>query len=266
MEHAVFYTADGGTLSHARADDLDSAVAIVERLRNEHGVTDAEVFAMTPVPVSFTPYFVAAVGDAPTAPPPLAATAGLVMAPLATPEAAPPEAAPPEAAQAESDESEAHDAPDEHEPEPDLEFEPEPEIANPVPVPLAAVADLPVALDPESDIGDTDEADILLGLDAPAFEPAFEPEPEVLEVAEPAEDPEPAPAVDDDEFVPQVEGGPAFATLSAASDTFRPVRGPLASVVDAVEEPAETPTAVPVAEVVPGPEAPASRSFGFFAR
>ena len=56
MEHVVFYPGADGTEVFRRAADLEEAVRTVERLRNDQGIGDASVFALTPVPLSFRTY------------------------------------------------------------------------------------------------------------------------------------------------------------------------------------------------------------------
>lgn len=81
MEHVVFYRGADGAPAHLRAAGLDEALAAVERLRNEQGVDDPELFGLTAVPLSFTPYYRVQVGE-------LAAGAGVGQAPVATPASA----------------------------------------------------------------------------------------------------------------------------------------------------------------------------------
>ncbi len=57
MEHVVFYSEDSGQSEFRRVGDLESAVRLVESLRNERGIADVTVHALTPVPVSFRTYY-----------------------------------------------------------------------------------------------------------------------------------------------------------------------------------------------------------------
>src|ERR1700712_5457595 len=57
MEHVVFFSQDSGQSEFRRVGDLESAVRLVESLRNERGIADVSVHALTPVPVSFRTYY-----------------------------------------------------------------------------------------------------------------------------------------------------------------------------------------------------------------
>lgn len=57
MEHVIFFTADGGSAGFARVGERDEAVAAVERLRNVDGASDVELHVLTPVPLTFRPYY-----------------------------------------------------------------------------------------------------------------------------------------------------------------------------------------------------------------
>ncbi len=58
MEHVVFSAAhDGAGEEFRRVASLEEAVRVVEHLRNDLGVTDPAVFALTPVPVAFRTYY-----------------------------------------------------------------------------------------------------------------------------------------------------------------------------------------------------------------
>jgi hypothetical protein len=58
MEHVVFSAAqDGAGEEFRRVASLDEAVRVVEHLRNDLGITDPSVFALTPVPVAFRTYY-----------------------------------------------------------------------------------------------------------------------------------------------------------------------------------------------------------------
>ncbi|MDQ1672122.1 MAG: hypothetical protein QOC98_684, partial [Frankiaceae bacterium] len=49
MEHVVFFSEDSGQSEFRRVGDLESAVRLVESLRNERGIADVTVHALTPV-------------------------------------------------------------------------------------------------------------------------------------------------------------------------------------------------------------------------
>lgn len=57
MEHVVFFTENPGEPEFRRVGDLEEAVRLVESLRNERGIADVSVHALTPVPVSFRTYY-----------------------------------------------------------------------------------------------------------------------------------------------------------------------------------------------------------------
>jgi hypothetical protein len=58
MEHVVFSAAaNGAGEEFRRVASLEEAVRVVERLRNDLGITDPSVFALTPVPVAFRTYY-----------------------------------------------------------------------------------------------------------------------------------------------------------------------------------------------------------------
>ena len=57
MEHVVFFTSPDSSPAFRRLEGLDEALVVAEHLRNEMGVTDAAIHALTPVPVSFRPYY-----------------------------------------------------------------------------------------------------------------------------------------------------------------------------------------------------------------
>ena len=77
MEHVVFFPAADGTEGFRRAADLEEAVRLVENLRNDQGIGEVSVFALSPVPLAFRTYVhvelpvsddVPAAEDAPAAP------------------------------------------------------------------------------------------------------------------------------------------------------------------------------------------------------
>lgn len=57
MEHVVFYPAVDGSPAFQRCTGLESAVSLVEHLRNVESVSDVAVFALTEVPLAFRPYY-----------------------------------------------------------------------------------------------------------------------------------------------------------------------------------------------------------------
>ncbi len=58
MEHVVFSAIDGGVGEEfRRVGSLEEAVRVVEHLRNDLGIADASVYALTPVPLEFKAYY-----------------------------------------------------------------------------------------------------------------------------------------------------------------------------------------------------------------
>jgi hypothetical protein len=79
MEHVVFSAAqDGAGEEFRRVASLEEAVRVVEHLRNDLGILDPSVFALTPVPLAFRTYYRVEVPGAEEA---------LVEAPVEAPEA-----------------------------------------------------------------------------------------------------------------------------------------------------------------------------------
>lgn len=70
MEHLIrFRTADGIDGSHV-VNEVDEAVAFVERLRNAEGASDVRLYRLTEIPIEFKPYYRVEVGTSePTAQP-----------------------------------------------------------------------------------------------------------------------------------------------------------------------------------------------------
>jgi hypothetical protein len=69
MEHVVFSAAvDGVGEEFRRVSNLEEAVRVVEHLRNDLGIEDASVFALTPVPLAFRTYYRVEVPGAEIAP------------------------------------------------------------------------------------------------------------------------------------------------------------------------------------------------------
>ena len=67
-EHVVFHPTPSGRPGHTRTSSLEEALSVVERLRNDHGVTDVEVAALRPVPLAVRPYWVVEVASAASLP------------------------------------------------------------------------------------------------------------------------------------------------------------------------------------------------------
>src|ERR1700709_555761 len=85
MEHVVFSAAvDGAGEEFRRVASLEEAIRVVEHLRNDLGVEDATVFALTPVPLAFRTYYRVEVPEVS----PLTPTAEPVVAELVTQEPA----------------------------------------------------------------------------------------------------------------------------------------------------------------------------------
>ncbi|HSP36272.1 MAG TPA: hypothetical protein VLR26_00785 [Frankiaceae bacterium] len=63
MEHVVFFSQSPGEPEFRRVGDLEEAVHLVERLRNERGISDVTLHALTPVPVSFRTYYRVEIGS-----------------------------------------------------------------------------------------------------------------------------------------------------------------------------------------------------------
>jgi hypothetical protein len=99
-EHVVFFPGADGSPAFRRMSSLQEAVDFVEHLRNEKGVTEVSVFALTAVPLAFrTVYRVEVTGSVPAPAAPVEAVAAqqvFVPAPAAEPvaEAAEPGAEP----------------------------------------------------------------------------------------------------------------------------------------------------------------------------
>ena len=56
-EYAVFFTGPDNGPAFRRVGSLEEAVQVVEHLRNELGVVDANVHSLAPVPLSFRTYY-----------------------------------------------------------------------------------------------------------------------------------------------------------------------------------------------------------------
>jgi len=57
MDHVVFYPDSDDEPAFRRFDAMDDAVSFVEHLRNADGVTEASLYALTPVPLVVKTYF-----------------------------------------------------------------------------------------------------------------------------------------------------------------------------------------------------------------
>ena len=85
MTHMVIFRTAEGKPDYHQADDLAAAIAFVERLRNEESVSDARIFHMEEVPISFRTYYRVEVSAAAAA----AASDGPIPAPTPVPEPEP---------------------------------------------------------------------------------------------------------------------------------------------------------------------------------
>lgn len=63
MEHVVFFTDPLGASSFRRFTSRDDALRYIEHLRNDEGVEDVSLYAMSPIPVNFRAYVRAEVVD-----------------------------------------------------------------------------------------------------------------------------------------------------------------------------------------------------------
>lgn len=63
MEHVVFFTDPLGASSFRRFSSREDALRYIEHLRNDEGVEDVSLFAMTQIPLSFRAYVRAEVVD-----------------------------------------------------------------------------------------------------------------------------------------------------------------------------------------------------------
>lgn len=68
MEHVVFFTGADGGAQFRRVATLEEAVRYVEHLRNDGGVEDPRVFALTEVPLAFKAVYRVEVPGLPEAP------------------------------------------------------------------------------------------------------------------------------------------------------------------------------------------------------
>ncbi len=89
MDHAVHYRTGDGATRFEEAGSLEAAVAMVERLRNDEGVSDVRVYRQ--VPIEFKTYYkVSVLGEgAPAAAAGAAASGAPAARPAATPSPAP---------------------------------------------------------------------------------------------------------------------------------------------------------------------------------
>ncbi len=87
MEHVVFSAAESGAGEEfRRVGSIEEAVRVVEHLRNDLGITDPSVFALTPVPVAFKTYYRVEVPGL-AEPPPEAEESSLDLPPAELPHA-----------------------------------------------------------------------------------------------------------------------------------------------------------------------------------
>lgn len=63
MSHMVIYRSSDGKPGYQQVEELEEAIRFVERLRNEQGVTDAKLFDLVEVPISFKAYYQVEVGS-----------------------------------------------------------------------------------------------------------------------------------------------------------------------------------------------------------
>jgi hypothetical protein len=92
MDHAVHYRTSDGETRFEDVASLDAAVAMVERLRNDEGVSDVRVYRQ--VPIEFKAYYKVVVGDGAPATPAAAPAPAATPAPPAAPATPPPGAMP----------------------------------------------------------------------------------------------------------------------------------------------------------------------------
>lgn len=93
MDHAVHYRTGDGETTFEEAASLEAAVAMVERLRNDEGVSDIRVYKQ--VPIEFKTYYKVSVVDGSAASAPAAPSAPTATpAPEAAPSTPPPGAMP----------------------------------------------------------------------------------------------------------------------------------------------------------------------------
>ncbi len=133
MSHIVRYKSATGEDTYVEAGSLDTALSMVERLRNEEGVSDVRVYKH--MPIEFKTYYKVEIVDEGGAPAP--APAAESSAPAAAPEPAeapppPPPAAAPEPEEPEAAEPEAAEEPP---PAPPASSEPPPGSMNLSPPP-----------------------------------------------------------------------------------------------------------------------------------
>ncbi len=90
MRHMIVHHSTDGAAIYHETDDLDSAVRLVEHLRNVDNVTDARIYSLHEVPIEFRPYYRVEVATAPLLPS-VPAWPDVAVEPLPVPEAlAPP--------------------------------------------------------------------------------------------------------------------------------------------------------------------------------
>lgn len=92
MSHAVHFRSADGSTTFEPVASLDAALARVEQLRNEQGVSEVRVYRE--VPVTFRTYYKATVAEEPAAAAPTPAPTGADETAPPAPPAAPPGAMP----------------------------------------------------------------------------------------------------------------------------------------------------------------------------
>jgi hypothetical protein len=80
MEHVVFFPGPDGAPSFRRLTSLDDAVRFVEHLRNVENVSEVSVHTLSPVPLSFRPYYRVEVPAGEAAPEPVVAMEPVAVA------------------------------------------------------------------------------------------------------------------------------------------------------------------------------------------
>jgi hypothetical protein len=57
MPFMVIYSTSDGTSQHERADAIDEAALVVERLRNQDGIEEVRMYRMEEISFAFRPYY-----------------------------------------------------------------------------------------------------------------------------------------------------------------------------------------------------------------
>ena len=104
MSHMVIYRSSDGKPGYQQVEQLEEAIRFVERLRNEEGVTEAKLYNLVEVPISFKTYYQVEVGNGSAAPAP-APAAEPTPSPEPVPASGPAPASSPEPAKASAPEA-----------------------------------------------------------------------------------------------------------------------------------------------------------------